>query len=435
MKKIIPMLLPLLVLCGALAACGSDGGETTAASTEDTTAAATEAADLGEVRFWNMDPDMDEAWKALAAQYAERTGVEVTVISTDSPSLPEKLGEEESPTLFLCGIGPLAGREAELLDLTGAAACSEMTTDAYNLTDEAGAVKALAAGCETVGIIVNKTLLEQAGHSLEEIVDFASLKFVAEEIHARAEELGFDAFTAPGLAEGSAERFTEQLYNIPLYYEFQNVAGMELLDSVAGTYLMAYRNIWDLYLANSSAAPGALTDITTEQALAEFGQGKAVFHQGGSWDYETLCQGEYGMDSQQLEMIPIYCGADGESGAGLSTGAVEYWAVSAQADRKDTQATLDFLYWVVSSQAGLEILSGCYSQIPYKNAAGENPFCADAQAYADQGYYNVDWVYPRLPADGAGAASAIGALAAYAQAQTDENWAAAAAAFTQSSLS
>lgn len=65
-----------------------------------------------------------------------------------------------------------------------------MTTADFNLVDENGKTKAIGYCYESFGIIVNKALLEQAGYTLDDITDFASLKAVADDIHARAGELG-----------------------------------------------------------------------------------------------------------------------------------------------------------------------------------------------------------------------------------------------------
>ena len=70
----------------------------------------------------------------------------------------------------------------------------QMTTDAFNLKGEDGQTLSIGYCYEAFGIIVNKALLEKAGHSIDEITNFESLKAVADDIHARASELGFDAF-------------------------------------------------------------------------------------------------------------------------------------------------------------------------------------------------------------------------------------------------
>ena len=66
---------------------------------------------------------------------------------------------------------------------------------AFNLKNEAGETVSIGYCYEAFGIIVNKALLKQAGYELTDITNFESLKKVADDIHSRAAELGFDAFT------------------------------------------------------------------------------------------------------------------------------------------------------------------------------------------------------------------------------------------------
>ena len=93
-----------------------------------------------------------------------------------------------------------------------------------------------------------------AGHSVDEIKDFASLKTVADDIHARAAELGFDAFSAPGLDGSSSWRFSGHLANMPLFYEFRDDGITEQPATIKGTYMDNFRNIWDLYITDTAAA-------------------------------------------------------------------------------------------------------------------------------------------------------------------------------------
>ena len=73
---------------------------------------------------------------------------------------------------------------------------------------------------EAFGIITNKALLEEAGYSVDDITNFETLKAVAEDIHARSAELGFDAFTSSGMDGSSSWRFSGHLANMPLYYKY-----------------------------------------------------------------------------------------------------------------------------------------------------------------------------------------------------------------------
>ena len=50
-------------------------------------------------------------------------------------------------------------------------------------------------------------------------------------------------------------------------------------------------------------------------------------------------------------MIPVYIGVGDEANQGLCTGTENYWCVNKEADQADIDATLDFIYWCVSSDA------------------------------------------------------------------------------------
>ena len=60
---------------------------------------------------------------------------------------------------------------------------------------------------------------------------------------------------------------------------------------------------------------------------------------------------------EDMGMLPIYIGVDGEEDQGLCTGSENYWCVNKKADEKDIQATLDFLSWVITSDEGRESIS------------------------------------------------------------------------------
>ena len=77
----------------------------------------------------------------------------------------------------------------------------------------------ISGSYECYGIIVNTTLLEQAGYAKDYIKDFDTLKEVAEDVHARAAELGFDAFTSAGMDGSSSWRYTGHLINAAYYWE------------------------------------------------------------------------------------------------------------------------------------------------------------------------------------------------------------------------
>ena len=384
MKKTIAILLALVLVVGLFAGCGKKSA--------------------GSVYYLNFKPEADEAWQALAKTYTEKTGVKVTVVTaasgTYADTLTAELDKSEAPTMFQAGNqGAIDTFGDWCLDLRDTDVYKEMTTDAFNLKGTDGAVLSIGYCYESYGIIVNKALLKQAGYELTDIKDFASLKAAADDIHARAAELGFDAFTSAGLDVTSSWRFSGHLFNMPLFYQARDNGWTSQPSAITADYLDNFKAIWDLYTTDSATTGAALTTATGDQAKAEFGKGEAVFYQNGTWEYANLTGEKFGMNPADLAMIPIYCGVAGEEKAGLCSGTENCWAVNKKASEADQKATLDFMKWVVTSDEGTTMLAAEFGPCPFKNAkTPDNVFCADANALLAAGNYNVDWVFNWTPA-------------------------------------
>ncbi|MDD6032962.1 MAG: ABC transporter substrate-binding protein [Oscillospiraceae bacterium] len=387
----------------------------------------------GSVYYLNFKPEADAAWQELAKTYQEQTGVPVKVVTAASgdysTTLNAQMGKSGAPTLFQCGNAQgLADWNDYCLDLTDTDVVKEMTTSDFNLYNEDGELKAIGYCYEAFGIIVNTALLEEAGYSLSDINNFDSLKTVAEDITSRSDELGFSAFSSAGLDPSSSWRFSGHLANMPLYYEFRDDGVTEQPATITGAYLDNYRDIWDLYINNSTCAPTELNAKTGDESKAEFVEGKAVFYQNGTWEYSGLLEG--GMSADDLAMIPIYCGVDGEENAALCCGTENCWAVNSQASEKDIQATLDFMKWVVTSEEGTTMMAEQFGPIPFKNAkTPENVFFADANELIANGNYTVTWAFNYTPNVDSWRAGLVTALAAYSSDQSDANWDAVKTAF------
>ncbi|MDD4311258.1 MAG: ABC transporter substrate-binding protein [Eubacteriales bacterium] len=425
MKKLFALIL-VAMMAFACFACTTAAPAATAAEPDATqAAAATEApaadttAPAGKVYYLNFKPEADAAWQDLAAKYTALTGVPVTVVTAASGTYSETLTAEmdkgaAAPTLFQCG--NKAGLDTwgdYCYDFTGTDVYAQQTTNDFNLFKDTGEVAAIGYCYECFGIIVNTALLEQAGHSLSEITDFASLKAVVEDIHARAKDLGFDAFTSSGLDGSSSWRFSGHLANMPLFYEFRDDGVTSQPATITGKYMDNYKNIWDLYINNSATAPSQLATATGDQAEAEFGQGQAVFYQNGSWEYSNLTT-KYNMSPDSLAMIPIYCGVEGESNAAVCAGTENMWAVNSKAAPEDIQATLDFINWVVTSDEGTTMMAEQFGPIPFKNAKeSSNVFFNDANAQLAAGKYVVTWAFNYTPNVDTWRAGVVAALTQY----------------------
>ena len=428
-RKLLALGLAAAMSVSLLAGCGSAGSSSQAGSTGGSSTGG-EAASGGSVYYLNFKPEADAQWQALAETYTEQTGVPVTVVTAASGNyetmLKSEMAKTDAPTLFQVN-GPvgLASWSDYCYDLTGTDFANELTSDDFKLMD-GDKLAGVAYVYEGYGIIVNTALLEEAGYTTADITDFESLKKVAEDITARKDELGFSAFTSAGMDGSSDWRFKTHLANMPLYYEFEDEGYEGTPAEIKGAYLDNYRQIWDLYINNATCEPSLLSAKTADDATAEFLTGAAVFYQNGTWEYTNIAD----LGDENMDILPIYIGVDGDANQGLCTGTENYWCVNAKASEEDIKATLDFMYWCVTSEEGTTAMAQDMGFIcPFKNAK-ETPNVLNNkmnEAVAS-GKYSVAWDFNYIPSEewknGVGSA-----LTSYAADQTDANWDAVVTAF------
>ena len=359
------------------------------------------AEETGSIYYLNFKPEVAEAWEALAAAYTAETGVPMTVITAASgtyeDTLKSEIAKTEAPTLFQVN-GPIGLKTWKdyCYDLSGSAFYGELTSDAFALKD-GDAVLGIAYLTETYGLITNTALLEKAGYSAADITNFETLKAVCEDITARKDELGFSAFTSAGMDSSSDWRFKTHLANMPIYYEYL-ADGITSTDAIKGTYLDNYKAIWDLYINNATCEPTTLAAKTGSDAEAEFQLEEAVFFQNGDWEYGAIS--EY-IPDENLTMLPIYIGVEGEENQGLCTGTENFLCINSQASEADIQATLDFLYWLVTSETGTTTLADTMGfDIPFKAAKeSTNYFKKVAAESVASGKTPVTWNFTTMPSE------------------------------------
>ena len=451
-RKVLSVMLATAMTATLFAGCGSDASNADSANSADATASTTEAGDVktdaaasgsGSVYYLNFKPEQDQQWQDLAAKYTAETGTEVTVITaadgTYEQTLKSEMAKSEAPTLFQVN-GPvgLANWKDYCMDLSGSELYSHLTSDDFVLKD-GNAVQGIAYVIETYGIIYNKTILNDyctmdnaVISSVDEINNFATLKAVADDIQSRLDEIndkfGYDlqgAFTSAGMDGSSDWRFKTHLANLPIYYEYKD-KGINSTDAIEGTYLDNYKQIWDLYITDSTCDPGMLSSKTGDEAESEFGMEEAVFYQNGTWEYNNIKD----VGDDNLGILPIYIGVEGEEDQGICTGTENYWCVNSKASEDDIQATLDFMNWCVTSDDGVKAM--CKDMgftIPFKkNMKSDNVLVNEANKYTEDGKTPVSWNFSTMPSEewknGVGSA-----LTSYAADPTDANWAKVTTAF------
>ncbi|MDD6161003.1 MAG: ABC transporter substrate-binding protein [Oscillospiraceae bacterium] len=418
-SKILALVLSLCMLV-ALAACG--GSKTPTGSNSPAPSGSGSSDATGSVYWLNFKPESDEVLQNVAKMYTDKTGVPVKVVTaasgTYSQTLTAEMDKSAPPTLF--NIGNMEGVKTwadYALDLTGTPIANELNTDAYNLYDENGKLCSIGYCYECYGIIVNVDLLQKAGHSVDEIKNFASLKAVAEDIHARAGELGFDAFTSCDMDSSSSWRFTGHMINLEYYYDQEGKAWTECPATIPGNYVDNFRNLYDLCVENSLVSRNELA-TGGHDAENEFKTGKAVFFVNGSWEYSAVSE-----TVANTTMIPYYCGVAGEEKAGLNCGTENCWAINAKVSEADQKATMDFMVWCVTDPEASRMLVDTFGVMPYKNAVeSTNGFLAAANEYAANGCYVMNWATNYQPNVDEYRAVFVSALNQYNADPTDANW-------------
>lgn len=427
-KKLVSLMLVAAMAATMAAGCGSNNGNkndaadnsgsTTEESTDDSQEESKDdsqaASGDGAVYYLNFKPEQADQWKALAETYTEQTGVPVTVETAASgtyeSTLKSEMAKEEAPTLFQVN-GPvgLASWADYCYDLKESALYKNLKSDDFALIADSGEVQGIAYVIETYGLIYNKKLLADYcaldGAKIKdasEINSFAKLKEVADDMQAKKDDLGINgAFTSAGMDSSSDWRFKTHLANLPIYYEYQ-ADGIETTDAIKGTYLDNYKNMWDLYITDSTVEPTMLSSMTGEDAAAEFAMGEAVFYQNGTWAYNDIKDNE--VADEDLGMLPIYIGVEGEENQGLCTGSENYWCVNKNASQEDIDATLAFVEWVITSDEGRTSFRDEMGFVtPFSTFTDEyqpaNPLVAASQEDIDAGHATVAWCFTTMPSE------------------------------------
>lgn len=382
-----------LAMLAPLSACGSD-------SSSDS---------KGTVYFLNSKAENQKQWEAVAKEYTKETGVKVAVTTAASntyqQTLQSEMAKNNPPTLFSVD-GPIGLQtwKSYAADLSNSIIYKDLNNKSDALKAD-GKVEAVPYVDESYGLIYNKDLFKKYTEqsyavvkSVDEINSFDKLKAVADSIQQHKSELGVDgAFTSAGFDSSSNWRFDTHLANYPLYYEFGKLTKEPA--TVKGTYLSDFKQIFDLYLTDSTTQRSKLSSQTIDDSNSQFAQGKAMFYQNGTWAWSNLQ--EDGMKADSIGMIPIYMPGKDQSKMGVATGSSSYWCINAKASEADQKATEAFLKWVITSNYGKKALAQDMGfNVPFttfKDMKTGNPLDEAANAYAEEGKTAVPWDFVFMP--------------------------------------
>jgi len=407
-KRFVVMAAALGLALSGLAACGGGGSGDSG----------------GQVYFLNFKPEVAEVWQKIATEYTKETGVPVKVVTAASgtyeQTLTSEMAKSDAPTAFTMN-GPVG--YSNWSDYTADLSNSDIYNHLVNpddvITGADGKVYGVPYVVEGYGIIYNDAIMKKyfalpdkavSITQATDIMDFATLKQVADDMQAHKADLGIDgAFSVTSLKPGEDWRWQTHLMNVPLYYEFDE----DGIDLTAGTpaeitfsYADNFRNLFDLYLTDSTTDRGQLGSKTVDDAMAEFAQGKTAMVQNGNWGWNQVNKVAGNIvQAADVHFLPLYTGVEGEDGQGICVGTENYLAISNKASAADQKASLDFFWWVFSSDKGKSfVLNDLGFIAPFDtfkaDETPDDPLAKEVGKWMnDPNVVSVPWVFTVMPSE------------------------------------
>ena len=381
MKKLISILI-VTTLILTFAACGknNNGKVTTESSTllSSTSAADTNTA-KGEVYFLNFKPEVGQIYEEIAKVYEQETGVRVKVVTAASDTyeqtLTSEIAKSNPPTIFQVN-GPIGYESWKnyCADLKDTKFYSILTDKSMAITSDGG-VYGIPYVVEGYGIIYNEDITDKYFaletkstdlSSMDEVNSFSEFKALVEDMTKHKSELGIEGvFASTSFAPGNQWRWNTHLLNIPFHYEMDEIdeydnstlAGLSAQE-FSFNHKSEFKNIFDLYLANSSTDKKLIGSKSVNDSMAEFALSKVAMVQNGSWAYSEISSVNGNtVKADKVKMLPIYIGLEGEEDQGLCIGTENYLAINSKVSAEDQKASADFLYWLFSSETGKRYVS------------------------------------------------------------------------------
>lgn len=358
MKKIGKIVATALVASSVLALSSCGGGKKEAT-----------------VRYLNFKPEVAGLYQELADVYQKETGVKVIVETAANnayeSTLMSKMSTKEAPTLFqINGPRGYANWKDYCADLSGTEIYKHLSDKSLAVTSGSG-VYGVPYVVEGYGIIYNKALTDKyfaladkatPYKSMDEINNFAKLKEIADDMQANKDALGIDGvFGSTSLKAGEDWRWQTHLANLPVYYEFKNNnvdLASDATKKIKFQYADEFRNIFDLYLEDSTVDKKTVGTKTVTDSMAEFALEKCVMVQNGNWAWGQVADVSGNkVKSENVKYLPIYTGVAGEEAQGLCIGTENFYSINAKASAEDQKATADFIYWLYSSSTGKDYVT------------------------------------------------------------------------------
>lgn len=403
LKKFVAIALSAVMSTVALTGCTSSSDDQASDNSQ------------GSVYYLNFKPESEEQWKKIAEDYEKETGVKVKVVTAASgtyeQTLKSEVAKKDAPTLFQIN-GPVGYESWKeyCLDLKDTNLYSHLLNQDMAVKDGDG-VYGIPYVEEGYGIIYNQAIMDKyfaldgaKAKSVDEINNFSKLKAVVEDMQSKKDQLGIDGvFASTSLTPGEDWRWQTHLANLPVYYEYKD-KDVKDLDEIEFTYSDNFKNIFDLYINNSTCEPALLGSKTVSDSMAEFALGKAAMVQNGNWGWSQIAEVDGNtVKEDDVKFMPIYTGVEGEEKQGLCIGTENYFSINSKASEADQKASIEFVEWLFTSETGKNHVTNELGFIaPFDtfddSEVPQDPLAKEVLKYlSNDDLYNVDWNFTTFP--------------------------------------
>lgn len=420
-KKIVTGLLCATMIATLLSGCG---GKKTAKE--------------GGIYYLNFKPEVTEVWEEIAEAYTKETGVPMKVETAAGgnyeSTLKSEIVKKDAPTLFQIN-GPIGYKAWKdyCADITDTEFAKALTDPTLAIKGEDGKVYGVPYTIEGYGIIYNDEIMQKyfsmsnaVVKSVDEINNFDTLKKVVEDMQSKKDDLGIKGvFASTSLLPGEEWRWQTHLANLPIEAEYAE-KGVDDLDEIEFKYGKNFKEIFDLYLNNSTVDPKILGGKGVNDSMAEFALGQCAMVQNGNWAWGQIAEVDGNVVKEEnIKFMPIYSGLKDEENQGLCIGTENYFAINSQVSEKSQQASIDFVNWLLTSEVGKDYMVNKLGNIaPFTtfsdNEKPNDPLALSMLEAMESGKESIPWVFQTFPSqtfkDNFGAA-----LLEYAQGNIDWN--------------
>jgi raffinose/stachyose/melibiose transport system substrate-binding protein len=401
LKRVFTLTIVVLIAVIALSGCGT-------------------AKAGGEVYYLNFKPEVAEVYTKIAAAYLKETGVTLKVVTAASgtyeQTLKSEIAKSDAPVLFQIN-GPVgyAAWKDYCADLKDTQLYQHLSDKSMAVTD-GGGVYGLPYVVEGYGIIYNNAIMTKyfglpgaKAASMAAVNNFATLKAVVEDMTARKAELGIEGvFSSTSLKPGEDWRWQTHLADVPVFYEFRD-NNIDIKDPAATMtiqfkYADNFKNLFDLFLNNSTTDPKLLGSKSVDDSMAEFALGKSAMVQNGNWAWGQIS----GVDgntvkAEDVKFLPLYTGVAGEEKQSINVGTENFFAINKKAPADKQKLAADFIWWLYSSATGKAFVTNDLKFIAPFDTFAENekptdPLAKEVIRYmSDTSLYNVAWYFVVFP--------------------------------------